>query len=191
MQEFFHKSIGLPRSVALGKNRVRCDTIYGEGDSMAQVRRAIDPTDFSSIPRIREVIKTLPKEVRVCPRHGDEVTIQEHDFSRNLIGVAPFKKADWVACCDEAIDSVIKAVQERTNELIALAKQTYTDELAEKLEPEHRGEIVAIELGTNDYFTGDDEVEAANKARAAGHEGLLYFLRVGSPYAHRLMTPRQ
>lgn len=158
---------------------------------MAKVRRHIDPSDFSSIPRIREVIKTLPKEVRVCPKHGEEVTIQERDFSSNAGGFAPFAKADWVGCCDEAIDAVIKAVQEQTHELIARAKQTYTDELAEKLEPEHRGEIVAIELGTNDYFIGEDEVEAADKARAAGHEGLLYFLRVGSPYAHRLMTPRQ
>jgi hypothetical protein len=158
---------------------------------MAKVRRPIDPSDFSSIPRIRKVIKTLPKEVRVCPGHGEEITIQEHDFSRNPGGVAPFAKADWVACCEEAIDTVIKAVQEQTQQLIARAKQTYTDELAEKLEPEHRGEIVAIELGTNEYFIGGDEVEAADKARAAGHEGLLYFLRVGSPYAHRLMTPRQ
>ncbi|HWN10155.1 MAG TPA: hypothetical protein VNO50_12965 [Pyrinomonadaceae bacterium] len=75
-------------------------------------------------------------------------------------------------------------------ELIDRAKQTYGDQLAEKLEPEHSGEIVAIELGTNDYFVGEDEVEAADKARGAGHVGLLYFLRVGSPYAHRLMTPR-
>lgn len=50
---------------------------------------------------------------------------------------------------------------------------------------------MAIELGTNDYFVGDDELEAADKARAAGHAGTLFFLRVGSPYAHRLMTPRQ
>ena len=60
-----------------------------------------------------------------------------------------------------------------------------------KLEPEHTGEIVAIELGTNDYFVGEDEIEAADKARAAGHDGLLFFLRVGSPYAHRMMSPRQ
>ncbi|MDQ2920989.1 MAG: hypothetical protein M3R52_05175 [Acidobacteriota bacterium] len=63
--------------------------------------------------------------------------------------------------------------------------------MADELEPEHTLQFVAIELGTNDYFVGEDEVEAADKARAAGHEGLLYFLRVGSPYAHRLMTPRQ
>jgi hypothetical protein len=81
-------------------------------------------------------------------------------------------------------------VQE-TLELIDRAKRTYQEELAGKLEPEHAGEIVAIELGTNDYFVGEDELYAADKARAAGHAGALFFLRVGSPYAHRLMTPRQ
>jgi hypothetical protein len=156
---------------------------------MAKVRRPIDPSDFSAIPRIREVIKTLPEEVRICPRHGEEITIQEGDFSSNPGAFAPFAKADWVGCCDEAIDRVIYGVQ-KTLEQIDRAKQTYRDELANKLEREHRGEIVAIELGTNDYFVGEDEIDAADKARAAGHEGSLFFLRVGSPYAyrHRLVT---
>lgn len=162
------------------------------GDTLkTKVRRPIDPSDFGSIPRIGEVIKTLPKDIRICPTHGEEATIQERDFSINPVGFAPFAKADWVACCDEAIDRLMKAVQEKTHELIARAKQTYAKELAVKLEPEHKGEMVAIELGTNNYFVGEDEVEAADKARAAGHEGLLYFLKVGSPYAHRVMSPRR
>ena len=135
------------------------------------------------------MIKTLPDRIRICPEHGEEVTIQEGSPSQNAIGVAPFKEANWVGCCADAVDQVIEGVH-RTTELIDRAKQTYRDELAGKLEPEHSGEIVAIELGTNDYFVGEDEVEAADKARGAGHVGLLYFLRVGSPYAHRLMTPR-
>ena len=155
---------------------------------MNQVRRPIDPRDFAKIPRIREIIKTLPEEIRVCAKHGVEVSIQESDFPLNPGSAAPFNRADWVGCCDEAIDRVIEGVHE-TLELIDRAKQTYLDDLAWKLEPHHKGEIVAIELGTNDYFVGDDELDAADKARAAGHEGLLYFLRVGSPYAHRLMTP--
>jgi hypothetical protein len=158
---------------------------------MGMVRRPIDPADFTAIPRTREILKMLPEEIRVCPRHGAEVTIQESDFSTNPGGFAPFGKADWVGCCDEAIDRVIEAVRKKTLELIDRAKQTYRDELADELEPEHTGEIVAIELGTGDYFVGEDEVHAAGKARAAGHDGLLYFLRVGSPYAHRVMTPRQ
>ena len=158
---------------------------------MARVRRPIDPSDFSAIPRMREVIKTLPKHLRICPKHGEAVTIEERDFSSNPGGFAPFAKADWVGCCEEAIDRVIEAVQKKTLELIDRAKQTYRDELAGELEPEHTGEIVAIELDTGDYFVGENEIDAADKARAAGHRGMLYFLRVGSPYAHRVMSPRR
>ncbi len=157
---------------------------------MNEVRRPIDPRDFTKIPRIREIMKTLPGEIRVCAEHGVEVSIQESDFPLNPGPAAPFNRADWVGCCDEAIDRVIEGVQE-TLELIDRAKQTYRNNLAGKLEPDHKGEIVAIELGTNDYFVGADELDAADKARAAGHAGALFFLRVGSPHAHRLMTPRQ
>ncbi|PYS62960.1 MAG: hypothetical protein DMF74_11755 [Acidobacteria bacterium] len=164
--------------------------MYIEEAIMSEVRRPIDPRDFTKIPRIREIIKTLPEEIRVCSKHGEEVSIQESDFSLNPEPAAPFNRADWVGCCEEAIDKVIEGVQE-TLELIDRAKQTYVDELARKLEPEHTGKIVAIELGTNEYFVGDDELTASDKARASGHAGALFFLRVGSPYAHRLMTPRQ
>ncbi len=74
---------------------------------------------------------------------------------------------------------------------IESAKQTYDERLAAKLEPEHAGEIVAIEPNSGAYFLGEDEIEAADSARAAGHNGPFYFLRVGSRYAHRLMTPRR
>lgn len=154
------------------------------------IQKAIHHSYFTSIPRFRAVLGTLPEEIRVCPNHGDAVTIQESEFVPNPSFGAPFARADWVGCCDEAIDRVIDRVQ-RTLEQIDRAKQTYRDELAPKLEPEHTGEIVAIELGTNDYFVGEDEVAAADKARAAGHEGSLFFLRVGSPYAHRAMSPRR
>jgi len=74
---------------------------------------------------------------------------------------------------------------------IESAKQTYDEKLAAELEPRHTGKIVAIEPESGAYFLGDDEIEAADKGRAAGHEGPFYFLRVGSRYTHRLMTPRR
>jgi hypothetical protein len=73
---------------------------------------------------------------------------------------------------------------------IERAKQAYDDKLAAKLEPEHNGEIVAIEPESGDYFLGKDEIEAADNARSAGHNGPFYFLRVGSRYTHRWMTLR-
>ncbi len=153
------------------------------------VQRSIEPADFTAIPRTREMIKTLPDGIRVCPEHGEEVIIQESEFVPNPAFGAPFARANWVGCCYEAIDRVREGVQQ-TQRLIDRAKQNYKDQLAVKLEPEHTGEIVAIELETGNYFVGEDEIEAADKARLAGHEGLLYFLRVGSSYTHRLMTPR-
>jgi len=154
------------------------------------VQRPIDPSDFAAIPRTREMIKTLPIDIRFCPKHGEEVSIQEGPVSPNRDYVPPFKDANWVGCCKEAIDGATEGVR-RIAELIDRAKQDYRDRLAMKLEPEHTGEMVAIELETGDYFVGEDEVKAADKARLSGHAGLLFFLRVGSPYAHRLMSPRQ
>lgn len=156
---------------------------------MSKVQRPIDSADFTKIPRFREIIKTLPN-IGVCPTHGGEVDIKLGEILPNQGSGVPFSEAYWEGCCDEAIDRVIEGVQV-TLEQINRAKQAYRDELAGKLEPKHRGEIVAIELGTNDYFVGEDELDAADKARAAGHAGALFFLRVGSPYSHRLMTPRQ
>ena len=156
---------------------------------MAKVQ--IPPSEFTEIPRLREVIKMLPEEIRVCSKHGEEVDIKLGEFLPNQGPGVPFAEAYWEGCSVEAIGRVIDAVRKKTLELIDRAKQTYREQLAGKLEPEHTGDIVAIELGTGDYFVGEDEVEAADKARTAGHQGMLYFLRVGSPYAHRLMSPRQ
>ena len=156
---------------------------------MAKVQ--IPPSEFTEIPRLREIIKMLPEEIRVCSKHGDEVDIKLGEFLPNQGSGVPFGEAYWEGCSVEAIARVIDAVRKKTLELIERAKQTYKEELAGELEPEHKGEIVAIELTTGDHFVGEDEVAAANKARAAGHQGMLYFLRVGSPYSHRLMTPRQ
>lgn len=83
-----------------------------------------------------------------------------------------------------------QASENEIKAFINRAKKAYNEGLAAKLEPAHTGEIVAIEPESGDYFLGEDEVEAAEKARAAGCEAPLYFLRVGSRYAHRLMTPR-
>lgn len=74
---------------------------------------------------------------------------------------------------------------------VALAKQAYAERIAKQVEPEHNGEIIAIEPNSGAYFLGNNEVQAANKARAAGCPGPFFFLRVGSKYTHRLMSPRR
>lgn len=80
---------------------------------------------------------------------------------------------------------------EAIKHFIERAEEIYTNHLAAELEPAYTGKLVAIEPETGDFFLGENEVEAAEQARAAGHQGPFYFLRVGSLYAHRLMSPRR
>jgi hypothetical protein len=82
-----------------------------------------------------------------------------------------------------------KSPPQEIERFIHRAKEIY-QKLAAELEPAHRGKIVAIEPETESYFLGETEVEAAERARAAGHEGPFYFLRVGALYTHRWVTPR-
>jgi hypothetical protein len=38
---------------------------------MRKAQKAIDPSEFTAIPRIKDFINLLPKEVRVCSQHGE------------------------------------------------------------------------------------------------------------------------
>jgi len=81
--------------------------------------------------------------------------------------------------------------QEQIEQFVERAKEVYRAQLAAKLEPAYIGKIVAIEPETGGYGLGENEVEAARQARATGHHGPFFFLRVGSAYTHRWMTPRR
>src|SRR5216684_1616898 len=98
---------------------------------MTRVRRPIDSSDFTAIPRTRQIIETLPDMLRICPRHGEEVTIREGEFLPNQGGGVPFSEANWEGCCDGAIDGVMEVLA-----LIDRAKQTYRNELAGQTQPE-------------------------------------------------------
>ena len=54
-----------------------------------------------------------------------------------------------------------------------------------KLEKEHRGEIVAIEVGTDDYFLGKRGIEAITKARKKYPNAVFYLVKIGFPAVHK------
>lgn len=138
---------------------VKMSVITIRDKRMKNVQRKTEPFVSARIRDAKELIKALPDMIRICPQHGDEIT---------------------EGCCDATIEGVTELL-----ELIDRAKKRYKEELAPLLEPHRTGEIVGIELETGDYFVGEDEIAAADKARAAGHEGVLFFLRIGFP--HRLI----
>lgn len=64
------------------------------------------------------------------------------------------------------------------NELVEKGKELYK-KIKDMLEPEHKGEVVAIEIKTGDYFLGKSVIEADRKARKRYPDEVFYFGRVG------------
>lgn len=58
------------------------------------------------------------------------------------------------------------------------------DRLRDQLEPRHKGEIVAIEIDSGDYFLGRDELEAYDKGVRKYPDKTFIYKRVGFPTAH-------
>jgi hypothetical protein len=73
---------------------------------------------------------------------------------------------------------------------VATKGQRIFRQLSEKLEEEHLGEAVAIEVDRGDYFLGKTGLEAVRKARER-HPGKLFFVgRAGQP-AYVSFRPRR
>ena len=68
--------------------------------------------------------------------------------------------------------------------LVAKGEEVY-QRVKEKLEPEQRGKIVAIEVESGDYFLGGSVIEAGKKARKKHPNKLFYFVKVGFPAVNR------
>lgn len=74
-------------------------------------QRPIDPMYFSNIPKMRETLRTLPEDIRICPQHGEEVKITEGDRIPNPSDGAPFGEAAFIGCCDTAVDNAINGIR--------------------------------------------------------------------------------
>jgi hypothetical protein len=64
--------------------------------------------------------------------------------------------------------------------LSSKGREIYNRIVAE-LEPDHKGDIVAIEVDSGDYFLGKTVVEAGDKAREEHPDKVFYFARIGFP----------
>ena len=75
---------------------------------------------------------------------------------------------------------------EATDALSESGQRLYDERLRELLEPEHRGEFVAIEPDTERYFLGSTGLAALRAGRSEMPDKLFYLLRVGSDAAYRV-----
>lgn len=64
------------------------------------------------------------------------------------------------------------------DEHVDKGKEIY-GKIKDKLEPEHKGEFVAIEVDTGDYFVGKDPIEADERAREKYPAAVFFLARIG------------
>ena len=69
-------------------------------------------------------------------------------------------------------------------ERIKKANQIYEIQLKEKLEKDHKGEIVAIEIASGDFFLGKNEIEAYEKAVKKYPDKTFVYKRIGYQATH-------
>ena len=79
----------------------------------------------------------------------------------------------------------IPAVEIDKDEIALKGQRIYDQNLREKLEKEHWGEIVTIEVETGDYFLGKRGIEAIKKARGKYPNAVFYSVKIGFPAVHK------
>lgn len=63
-------------------------------------------------------------------------------------------------------------------EVARKGKEIY-EKIREKMEAEHKGEVVAIEVESSDYFLGKSALDAVKRGREKHPDGLYYAIRIG------------
>lgn len=70
--------------------------------------------------------------------------------------------------------------------IAARGEQIYQQQLREKVESEHRGKFMSIDIETGAYEINADEVASSMTLLEKHPETVLYCVRIGSPAAHHI-----
>lgn len=70
--------------------------------------------------------------------------------------------------------------------IAARGEQIYQQQLREKIESEHKGKFLSIDIETGAYEINADEVTSSMALLEKHPEAVLYCLRIGFPTAHRI-----
>lgn len=71
----------------------------------------------------------------------------------------------------------------KPDRFVERGKQIY-QKFKDSLERQYKGKIVAIEIDSEEYFLGETEHEAINKARQKFPEKVFYIVKIGYPVVH-------
>jgi hypothetical protein len=73
-----------------------------------------------------------------------------------------------------------------TSEIVRRGKEIYDRDIRAKVEPEHRGKLLAVDVDTGDYALGDTSLAALTNLRAKRPDAVAHLIRVGYPTAMRI-----
>jgi hypothetical protein len=77
-------------------------------------------------------------------------------------------------------------------EVVRRGREIYEREIRAKVEPEHDGEFLVVDVTTGSYEVGESDVAVSDHALQKNPDAVLYLMRVGRPAAYRMgagLTP--
>jgi hypothetical protein len=74
-------------------------------------------------------------------------------------------------------------------EVVRRGREIYEREIRAKVEPEHDGEFLVVDVTTSSYEMAGDGITAARRIRERNPEALLCFLRIGHAAAYKIGAP--
>lgn len=72
------------------------------------------------------------------------------------------------------------------DEILRRGQDRYDRELRSRLEPQHRGKFLALDIDTGHYEIDAEDIAAVRRARARNPDAALCILRIGFPTAYKL-----
>ena len=74
-----------------------------------------------------------------------------------------------------------------TSEVVAArGKEIYQQQIRDKVEPEHKGKFLSVDIETGDYEIDTDDLSPTMRLLAKRPDAVIYSLRIGFPAAYRI-----
>jgi hypothetical protein len=90
-----------------------------------------------------------------------------------------------IAAC-AAEDDTVPYADYSPEEVESRGEAIYQQELREKVEAQHKGKFLVVDIKTGQYEIDEDDLKATRRALAKRPDAVLYGLRIGYPAAYRL-----
>ncbi len=74
-----------------------------------------------------------------------------------------------------------------TSEVVAIrGKEIYQQQIREKVETEHKGKFLSVDIETGDYEIDTDDLSPTMRLLAKRPDAVIFSLRIGFQAAHRI-----